>query len=231
MKIIIGFGTVATVGGLIFPAVTGLPAAIALLWVVFFFGGAVMPSATGIMLSSVPRPIRAFASSMAQLFQNLLGYLPSPFLYGVVKNSFGHGVAMTLLMGWSLWGVTGLGFAQWYQLKQMEGKSKKNGRSMNLYRPPTITGTAPEDEIEMEEYTSDLQPPKKSEAPLKRFGGIAANLLLGETRPKEEMSHAERMQSMYADANRFSRDTMFTKQSLSGFVSLFKGALGKKAEG
>lgn len=110
-----------------FPFVESFPLAVLILWVVFFFGGAVMPPATGIMISAIPRPIRAFGSSTAQLFQNLLGYLPSPFLYGLVKNSTQSArTAMTCLMLWSCFGVWGLYSAYKYQQDQLQSKSRKN---------------------------------------------------------------------------------------------------------
>lgn len=42
-----------------------------------------MPNLTGILLNSVPQGERAVANSVANFFYNLLGYLPSPFLYGL----------------------------------------------------------------------------------------------------------------------------------------------------
>jgi len=75
---------------------------VALLWGLLFCGGAVLPSATGVMISSVPRLIRSFASSFAVTLFNLLGYMLSPVISGYVMhatNSFTWG--FRLVLAWS----------------------------------------------------------------------------------------------------------------------------------
>lgn len=63
------------------------------------------------MISSIPKYLRAFGNSNAQLVSNLLGYFPSPFVYGLVCNLTGGEESrggMILLMFWSIWGVLAL---------------------------------------------------------------------------------------------------------------------------
>ena len=55
-----------------------------LFWLVLFFGGAVLPPVTGIMLNSVNELHRTSANAVANLAYNLLGYLPAPSFYGMV---------------------------------------------------------------------------------------------------------------------------------------------------
>lgn len=43
-----------------------------------------MPAVTGIMISSVPSKRKALANSIASMVTNTFGYLPAPFLYGLV---------------------------------------------------------------------------------------------------------------------------------------------------
>ena len=69
------------------------------------------------MISSVPKHLRALGNSTSQLAQNLIGFFPSPFLYGLVcrvtggeKSRWGMG----LLMFWSLWGIVGVSVAKFY---------------------------------------------------------------------------------------------------------------------
>jgi len=50
-----------------------------------------MPVLTGLMINSVPYSARTLANSMANLCYNLLGWLPAPFIYGVVYESRGGG--------------------------------------------------------------------------------------------------------------------------------------------
>ena len=47
-------------------------------------GGMLMPAATGIMLNLVPQTMRTSANSLANFSYNLFGYVPAPYLYGVV---------------------------------------------------------------------------------------------------------------------------------------------------
>lgn len=60
-----------------------------LLWCQFFFGGVSLPVLTGIMLNSVPPSLKTLANSVANLMYNLLGYLPAPFIYGLVYELTG----------------------------------------------------------------------------------------------------------------------------------------------
>lgn len=79
-------GVLASCSAIPIPYINDYRAVFALLWLLFFFGGALMPAVTGLMLHSIPKNIRAFGNSQAQLFHNLLGYLPSPFVYGFVNQ-------------------------------------------------------------------------------------------------------------------------------------------------
>jgi len=55
-----------------------------LLWLVLFFGGFMMPTLTGIIISSAPGGLKTLSSSFAFFCYNIFGYLPAPFLYGFV---------------------------------------------------------------------------------------------------------------------------------------------------
>jgi sugar phosphate permease len=60
-----------------------------LIWFLLFFGGAILPPVTGIMLNSVPEQKRTSANSIANLCYNLFGYLPAPSFYGMVSSIVG----------------------------------------------------------------------------------------------------------------------------------------------
>ena len=60
-----------------------------LFWLLLFFGGAVLPPVTGIMLNSVNELQRTSANAVANLTYNLLGYLPAPSFYGMVASMAG----------------------------------------------------------------------------------------------------------------------------------------------
>ena len=76
-------------------------AIVVLLWFLLFFGGAILPCMTGIMLQTVEQPLRTTANALANLSYNLIGYLPSPTVYGLIADSNGgknQRLAMTVLM-------------------------------------------------------------------------------------------------------------------------------------
>lgn len=71
------------------------------MWFLLFFGGAILPALTGILLNTVEQNQKTVANSIAYLAYNLFGFLPSPFIYGAITDS-GDGnndvLAWTFLM-------------------------------------------------------------------------------------------------------------------------------------
>lgn len=67
--------------------VDDFPVFICLLWALLFLGGSMLPSITGIMLSTVEPQFKTSANSMANLSYNLLGYLPAPTVYGLIYDA------------------------------------------------------------------------------------------------------------------------------------------------
>lgn len=70
---------------------------IVLLWFLLFFGGSILPCMTGIMLSTVDQNLKTTANSVANLAYNLGGYLPAPFVYGLIYDSGEGGNARTAM--------------------------------------------------------------------------------------------------------------------------------------
>lgn len=58
------------------------------LWLVLFFGGAILAPLTGINITSLPKELGGMANSFTFFFTNLLGYMPAPFIYGLLKTYF-----------------------------------------------------------------------------------------------------------------------------------------------
>jgi MFS family permease len=80
-----------------------------LVWLLLFFGGFIVPVVTGILLTSVKPLERTIANSVANLSYNVLGYLPSPFVYGFVctltggtQSRYGIGLLMYMTIPASL---------------------------------------------------------------------------------------------------------------------------------
>ena len=61
----------------------------ALLWLVLFCGGFVLPQITGMLMESVGKYQKTSANSVANLAYNLFGYLPAPGLYGIIATATG----------------------------------------------------------------------------------------------------------------------------------------------
>lgn len=101
-------GFLSSLAGTPTPFLESFPLTVVCMWLQMFFGGAIMPAVTGVMISSVPKSMRAVGNSIAQLFGNLLGFGPAPFLYGFVINLTGGDTSrwgMALLSAWGFQGV------------------------------------------------------------------------------------------------------------------------------
>ncbi|KNC86164.1 hypothetical protein SARC_01690 [Sphaeroforma arctica JP610] len=87
---------------------------IGLIWILLAFGGGIVPGATGVLMSSVPSHLRAFASSAATLVYNLFGYFLGPTVCGVVAEALG-GVeyGFWIVCGCSIFGAVAMASA-WY---------------------------------------------------------------------------------------------------------------------
>jgi MFS family permease len=82
---------------------------IANIWVMLFFGGAVVPTATGLSLAASPKEIRSTASSMLGVSNNLLGYFLGPMLCGIVAESIGDlRWGFRLVMGWAVFALVSM---------------------------------------------------------------------------------------------------------------------------
>lgn len=129
LNICLVFGTLASISGIPIPFFSNFSIVVVFLWLLLLFGGALMPAVTGIMISSIPKYLRSFGNSNAQLIQNLLGYFPSPFIYGLVCNVTGgeeSRAGMILLMCWSAWGVLGLSIAKSFFAQHLKKNAADN---------------------------------------------------------------------------------------------------------
>ncbi|CAD8120620.1 unnamed protein product [Paramecium sonneborni] len=93
-------------------------------WFLLFFGGAIVPPLMGIMLSSVPKHLKAFANSNTTMFQNLFGFLPAPSIYGFLMERYSAKVAVITLMYYSFAGLLFMLVAVYF--KKQEIKNRKN---------------------------------------------------------------------------------------------------------
>merc|ERR1712137_1032058 len=98
-----------------------------------------MPGLMGIMISSVHVRYRSFANSTSQTFQNLLGFMPAPVLYGFLNKITGgpkSRAGMKLLMFWSVPSLIMLLIA-YYNKRKAQSKllNSKLVKAMNINDP------------------------------------------------------------------------------------------------
>ena len=100
--------------------INSFPLFIALLWLLLFFGGSILPCMTGIMLNTVEDRYKTTAMAVANLIYNLCGYLPAPMVYGFIYQ-LGDGnnarEAMAVLMFTPILCVTFFGLASFIIVK------------------------------------------------------------------------------------------------------------------
>ena len=89
-----------------------------LLWIVLFFGGAMVPGLTGMIMSSVQPEMRSFGNSKGEIIKNTLGYFPSPFLYGLINSlSSNPRAGITMILFWGLWAPLLLGLGSYWTFR------------------------------------------------------------------------------------------------------------------
>ena len=59
------------------------------MWLVLFFGGGIVPVLTSIIINAVPDEHSGSANSISNLLTNTLGYLPAPYVYGILSDISG----------------------------------------------------------------------------------------------------------------------------------------------
>jgi hypothetical protein len=79
-------GILASICSIPVPITLRLSYFIVFMWLVLFFGAGIVPVLTSIIINSVPEEHIASANSMTNLITNALGYLPSPYVYGILSD-------------------------------------------------------------------------------------------------------------------------------------------------
>ena len=93
------------------------------MWLLLFFGGSITPGLTGIMIASIPENSKEIGNSLSQLFYNLIGYLHSPFIYGLVCKYTGGSKSrwgLIVLVCWGVLGVICLYFAKQFNFENID---------------------------------------------------------------------------------------------------------------
>ena len=114
---------IAGICGVFLPIINYAMFFVLFMWLLLFFGGSITPGLTGIMIASIPENSKEIGNSITQLFYNLIGYLPSPFIYGLVCKYTGGSKSrwgLAILVLWGIFGVISLYFAKKYDFDYFE---------------------------------------------------------------------------------------------------------------
>ncbi|CAH0490903.1 unnamed protein product [Peronospora farinosa] len=122
------------------------------LWLLLFFGGAILPACTGIFISVVPAEHRALASSFSVMVFNLFGYSLSPYLTGLIMewviskqgqpNSYfencdeacAYRIGFRFCLCWSVWSVLCIGSA-WHIASRQAEEARRVQHFYSAQRP------------------------------------------------------------------------------------------------
>ena len=94
------------------------------MWFVLFFGGGIVPVITNLVINSITKELNASGNSITNLFSNLFGYLPSPYIYGLLIDIFQYKgyIDIIFIMWYSCVGCFFIGMNNYVCYK---GKGKK----------------------------------------------------------------------------------------------------------
>jgi MFS family permease len=105
----------AAVCGLPLPFINNYIIFVFLMWMLLFLGGSIMPGMTGIMLNSAPIAHKEVANSLTYFCYNVIGYLPAPVIYGLIRTYTGGDESiwgLAFVMSVSVFGVLFLRYAR-----------------------------------------------------------------------------------------------------------------------
>ena len=105
-----------------------------LLWTFLFFGAAIIPIGTGVMISAVPKSCQATSSSISQLVFNLLGYFFSPMITGFIMDKFvdkrlGFIWGMRVVFWWVIFSLLFFSISYFIAKRNYEKIEKSNGEA------------------------------------------------------------------------------------------------------
>jgi MFS family permease len=119
-RICAAFAVLATGSALLAATMTSFLAVLMMVWLVLFFGGAIVPGATGLVLSSVPSKLRVVSSGFSIFVFNICGYMagtmvPAMYMEWLVSEGTPYKEAVhsgwILLLCWSIWALVMFGIS------------------------------------------------------------------------------------------------------------------------
>lgn len=110
IKLCAAFGTMAFIFAFPIGFLGSLYYILPLLWCLLFSGATLIPTATGVVVNSVPKKYMAASSSISQLIFNLGGYFAAPVISAYVMGSFEDKIeglvwGFRVILWWSIFGI------------------------------------------------------------------------------------------------------------------------------
>jgi len=101
------------------------------LYVLLFFGGAMLPAVTGISMAAVPENLRKSASSWSMLLYNVFGFSLGAYLPGYIGEVFSIRFGMQIVF---MWALTSAGAMAWaYLIASHAAKGDDEARCLRLW--------------------------------------------------------------------------------------------------
>lgn len=119
-------GILACICSIPVPITLNLLCFILFMWLVLFFGAGIVPVLTSIIINSVPEEHMASANSISNFLTNALGYLPAPYVYGILSDITGDlgALGMKVTMWISIFGMIFICIAAYISLDDDSYKDK-----------------------------------------------------------------------------------------------------------
>ncbi len=129
------FGLLAGISSIPVPWVDDIFYFTLYLWLVLFFGAAILPNLIGIIISSLPPHLRGSANSMTNIITNLFGYLPAPAFYGFIyqhTKDENPRMAMEIIMYSSFIGTILLLIAMYFRYNEKPNEDHISERKTSI---------------------------------------------------------------------------------------------------
>jgi MFS family permease len=114
------FAILASICSIFIPIFSSITGFAIVLWLFFFFGGAIMPNIIGIYISSLPPELRGAGNSISNTFINAFGYLPAPYVYGALfdaTHEHNPRISLAVVINYSWVGVILLALSMFFRYR------------------------------------------------------------------------------------------------------------------
>lgn len=110
----------------------------AIIWILMFCGGSIIPIIMGILISSLPTNLRASGNSVCNIFMYFLGWFPAPsvyaFIYQETKTTMPR-LALSMTIGCSIFSIIFLCIAAIVRYKKFKDPNSQENLNLSRQNP------------------------------------------------------------------------------------------------